>query len=232
MPASIELVIKRRGAEQWSVTNGDHTTLCVDLADLIYIVEKNLTIELQLLRPDLFFLHAAALASEDSCVVIAGASGAGKSTLCWELCNSGFQYMSDELAPIDPGTMEVEPYPHAICVKRAAEGMTSLPDETLSAGVTMHVPAEVVPSGAVTAKRKLQGMIFLDHLTERSESGITAIPTAEAAARIYSNGLNQLAHDEDGLSAATKLAAGVACYLLPRGELGFMRDEVVSLLEI
>ena len=112
----------------------------VNLCGLDDVIEKTLTIELQRHRPELFFLHAAVVSAKGRCVVIAGESGAGKSTLCWDLCNAGFKCMSDELAPVDLDTMQVEAYPHAICLNRIVEHMPALPNETIRTDSTMHIP--------------------------------------------------------------------------------------------
>src|SRR5262249_12663112 len=86
-----------------------------DEGELLF--ELELTLALQRLRRDLYFLHAAALATSAGAVVVAGASGAGKSTLAWGLVHHGFRCLSDELAPVDLGRLEVLAYPRALCIK-------------------------------------------------------------------------------------------------------------------
>jgi hypothetical protein len=67
-------------------------------------------------------LHAAVLARHDRAVLFAAPTGAGKSTLAAALCESGWTYLSDELAIIDPHTLRVEPYAMPICLKPSAAG--------------------------------------------------------------------------------------------------------------
>ena len=62
-------------------------------------------------------LHAAVLAHDDQAVLFAAPTGAGKSTLAAALCESGWTYLSDELAIIDPHTLRVEPYAMPIVLK-------------------------------------------------------------------------------------------------------------------
>ena len=50
-------------------------------------------------------------------MLLAGASGNGKSTTAWALLHRGFQYLSDELAPLDLSAMTVHAFPHALCLK-------------------------------------------------------------------------------------------------------------------
>ena len=224
----VEIRVTRGAADsEWSVSHRDEHVTCRDLADLIYFVEKMLTIELQHRRPDLFFLHAAALSANGRSVMIIGESGAGKSTLCWDLCNAGLSYMSDELAPINLESMEVAPYPHAICLKRIAEHMPALPEETIITEATFHIPAEAIPGGVERVPSAIDMIVFLQLPDDHDAPRLTEMPRSEAAARFYSNGLNQLAHARDGLQAATKLAAAGRCFTLARGKLSDMRSEVI-----
>jgi hypothetical protein len=224
---ALSIATKRAGHE-WTVTMGSETQDCEDLAYLLYTIEKLMTIELQRRRTDLFFLHAAALRVDSRCLVISGESGVGKSTLCWELCNAGFDYMSDELAPVNPKTLEVEPYPHAIGLKSTTGGMATLPETTLDAHQSKHVPAEAIPRVNHLMPSKLDRILFLTGSQDDAPSVPVRISIAEAAARIYANGLNQLAHDQDGLAVASRIAAAVPCYVFARHSIGDMRDAVLS----
>ena len=221
---AIDLTIRSGLSEsEWSVSHNGNSLICRDLADLIYVVEKTLTIELQHRRPELFFLHAAVVSENGRCIVTSGESGAGKSTLCWDLCNAGFKYMSDELAPLDLDTMQVEAYPHAICLKRITAHMPAFPKETIRTESTMHIPVEAIPGGVERIPATINMIVFLEKPESSAAPRLTKVPRSEAAARLYSNGLNQLAHERDGLQAATKLAAAADCFTLARGRLSDMR---------
>jgi len=190
---------------------------CPGDADLLYDFEKAMTMWLQRVRSELFFAHAAVLSTEDRCVVIPGASGDGKSNLAWSLCHSGFRYLSDELAPIDPGTLTVEPYPHALCLKSKPLSGPSLPKSTVRTDVTMHVPAYELPNYELERSCSIGAMVFIDSCRNGLSLKIESISSAAAAARLYSNGLNQLAHLGDGLPAATNIAKMVPSYFVTGG---------------
>lgn len=65
-------------------------------------------------------LHAAAVARGNDLVLLAGESGAGKTTLTLALLDAGWTYLSDDLAPVDPATALVHPFPKPLGVKDPA----------------------------------------------------------------------------------------------------------------
>ncbi|MGI9262860.1 MAG: hypothetical protein ACR2QR_12530 [Woeseiaceae bacterium] len=203
----------------WRLSIDDGSIYCRSIADLIYDFEKELTLRIQLRRPELLFVHGAAVASGDRCVVIAGESGAGKSTLCWTLCNEGFTYMSDELAPVSPDGRFVEAYPHAICLKQRPENSYALPDSLVDTGATMHVPAAAIPGPVSSAARQLSAIVFIEARSSGHPSrDLSRISVAEAAARLYSNALNQLAHDRAGLRAVLGIVNDTPAFTLCRSD--------------
>ena len=214
----------------WCFSHDETILDCPDLSDLIYRVDKALTIELQRRRPELFFVHAAVLRAGSRCIVIVGESGAGKSTLCWDLCNAGLTYMSDELAPIDLDTMEVEAYPRAICLKRIAPQMPALPRSTIQTTYTLHIPVEAIPSGFERERVEIDSVLFIESGDRVANPQLEAMRLPEATARFYANGLNQLAHEHDGLRAAARIAAATKCFSLARGDLRDMQREVIRRL--
>ncbi len=222
------LVTKSRRASVIVIEAPGLTEVCSSLSDLIYTLDKSFTLMLQRRRADLFFVHAAAVAYKGACLMIAGASGAGKSTFCWELCNAGFEYISDELAPIDLRSMLVSPYPRALCLKREIESMPAVPATTLRTERTIHFPAESLPVEVVSHSIPVGGIVFLEKTDSKDDSVLELIGAAEGAARLYANGLNQLAHEHDGLEAVKRIASAVPCYKLMRGNLQHMRAIVLN----
>jgi hypothetical protein len=62
-------------------------------------------------RPDLLWLHAGAAAWQGQALVFPAVVGNGKSTLTTRLCESGWQYLSDEYVPYDSATGTVSAFP-------------------------------------------------------------------------------------------------------------------------
>jgi hypothetical protein len=203
---------------------------CKSEAEFLYNFEKELTIALQRKRPDLFFVHGAAVVYDGRCTILVGASGIGKSTLCWGLCNEGFAYLSDELAPINLRDMTVIPYPHALCIKKVPEGGYPLPKTAYSSEETMHIPFEAIPIPGPASPAPLAGIVFLERQLQDGTATGQRLGTAEAGARLYSHGLNQLAHALDGLPTVRRIAAAVPAWCLERSTPEAMREAIRNLV--
>jgi hypothetical protein len=193
--------------------------LTSDDGQFVFLFEKDMTIELQKLRHDLYFLHSAAVAAERRALLIIAPSGFGKSTLTWGLLHEGFSYLSDELAPVDLDRMAVLPYPHAICLKTAPPSPYRLPDQTLRTSRTMHIPADCLPAKVGSESTHLEAVFFLRVKHRLFVPSINPISRAEAAARLFANALNPLAHRGEGLDGAMQIVGKTACFELALGNL-------------
>lgn len=197
----------------------------------IYLFEKDMTIALEHMRHDLFFLHAAALEYRGKIHLLVAESGGGKSTTSWALLHHGFRYASDELAPVQLETMEVLSYPHALCLKNNPPAPYLLPEETLVTERTMHVPVDGLPAAVVAESLPLKSIIFTKFYPHEHLPSIEKITTAQAGARVYANGLNQLAHPSHGLDAAIEIAQQSHCYDLHTTDLGMTCKLLIEVLD-
>jgi len=198
------------------------------LSELLFLFEKDMTIELQKIRSDLLFIHSAALTIDGEAILLVAPSGTGKSTTAWAMINSGFSYLSDELAPIDLNSLTVMPYPHALCLK-AIPPIFKLPDDTLYTSHTIHVPINEFCDNNV---RPLKAIFYLEFNAESVKPEIHRVTTAEAAANLYANSLNILAHGENdsGLNVAIKVAGQVNNYKLKSNDLEKTCKEIKLLM--
>ena len=200
-----------------------------DADTLLFHIDKDITIWLQLERRDLFFIHAAAVARGSQVTVLTAPSGTGKSTFVFSLVEKGLEYLSDELAPVDLGTLAVEPYPHALCLKSPLPEPYALPSNTVRCGRRYHVPL----AGPVHQVRTLAGLVFVRRDEERFQE-LRPISAASAAARLMSNALNPLAHPGDGLDVAVMLSQAVPCFeldILDLSRAGREIERLFSMLE-
>jgi hypothetical protein len=194
--------------------NGACPELARDDGDFLYIFEKDMTIETQKLRPDLYFVHAAVLELDGRALALVAPSGSGKSTTSWGLLHHGFKYLSDELAPVLLTAMEVHPFPHALCLKTVPPDEYPLPKETIFTTRTAHVPTQFLPCKTTMDSIPLVAIFFVRFVGEISEPVLKPIGKAEAAARLFTNALNPLAHTGDGLDGAIEIVSKIHCFEL------------------
>jgi hypothetical protein len=100
-PADIEYTIGKDSIcnSFFIATKGGNSFKAEQDGEFLYLFDRELTIELQKLRKDLYFVHGAALEYEGKVCLLVGPSKSGKSVTTWALLNEGFGYLSDELAP-------------------------------------------------------------------------------------------------------------------------------------
>jgi hypothetical protein len=207
--------IERNGAEHgFRACDGDGSASRFEDADgLLFHLDKCLTIALQRQRPELCFLHAAAVAIGDQVAVLAAPPGTGKSTLTIALLARGLAYLSDELAPIDVGRLLVFPYAHAVGLKSRPPKPVELPQGTVVIGSRFHVASGLFPAATVDQALPLAAFFFLRRSLGSAPIS-QPISAAIGAAHLLANMLNALAHQSDGLSVAISLAQRVPSFEL------------------
>jgi hypothetical protein len=222
--ADLEYTVRRHLSGGFSIARGNEL-LYEEASDealqylVMYLVEKLITIDLQKLRTDLYFVHSSALERRGRVIMIVAESGTGKSTTAWALLQHGFRYLSDELAPIDPASLDVHPYPHALCLKAPPPGPYPLPEETTRTEMTLHIPVAKLPSPTIRQPTPLHALLFLQRDAAVSVPTFAEVSPAEAGARLYASTLNALAHPGKGLDVAIRIATAVPAFTVNAGDL-------------
>jgi hypothetical protein len=187
----------------------DFDGVCAQVEDsdaLLWHLDKSLTLALQYRRPDLYFVHAAAVALAGGVSVLAAPPGIGKSTLTLGLLERGFTYLSDELAPIDVRRRLVHHYAHAVGLKSPPPDPLHLPQGTVAIGSRFHVPTcRFRGAGLTEEPLPLVAFIFPERSSEHP-ARCRRISPSVATVHLLANALNARAHSNDGLDAAVTLA--------------------------
>ena len=122
------------------------------------------------------------------------------------------------------------PYPHAICLKATPVDSYVVPNNALSLQETTHIPVSSIPCEIADSPVTLNCMVFIVGENVNGGARLEKIDASEAAARLYANGLNQLAHDHCGLRVANRIASKVACYKMKRCQPRLMRKMSMDLV--
>jgi hypothetical protein len=205
--------IDRDEAEgHFCISDGNGSLARFEDADgLLFHLDKCLIIALQRQRPELCFLHAAAVGIGDRVAVLAAPPGTGKSTFTTTLLERGFAYLSDELAPIDVTRLRVFPYAHAVGLKSRPPKPFRLPQGTIAIGKRFHVTPRLFPAATVDEALPLAALVFLRRAAGSAPIS-RRISAAAGAAHVLANMLNALAHQRDGLNVAADLAQRAPCF--------------------
>ena len=87
------------------------------LAQGLLAAEMGMNLQMALGQKRYLLLHAGTVERDGHALILAGASGAGKSTLAALLGESGWRFMGDGFALLDPETGLLHPFPRAISLK-------------------------------------------------------------------------------------------------------------------
>ena len=217
----------RNTVQGFCVRDFDGVSAQVEDTDaLLWHLDKSLTLALQHRRPDLYFLHAAAVALAGGVTVLAAPPGTGKSTLTLGLLERGFTYLSDELAPIDIGRQVVHHYAHAVGLKSPPPNPLHLPQGTVAIGRRFHVPTSLFRGDALSEEPlPLVAFIFPERTSE-PPSSCRRIRPSVATVHLLANALNARAHSNDGLDAAVALARLVPCFQINIRDLSAASAEI------
>ena len=101
-PNSPDLVYRISALGPYAVRRQGRATIAAaeNRSALLYEVEKDIVLELQRRSAELFFFHSGAIAWQGRASLFVAESGSGKSTTTWALLHDGYDYLSDEIAPI------------------------------------------------------------------------------------------------------------------------------------
>jgi hypothetical protein len=203
-----------------------------DAGDLLRAFDADLGIELQRRRRDLFFLHAAVLVRRGRAALLVGPSGAGKSTAAWALLRHGFRYGGDELAPLDVARLRVFPCARALCLKDLPPAGYALPEGVPRTSWGWHVPLARLPGARRARPLQLAAIFFVARGTALGGGRhARRLSAAEAAARLYAQALNPLAHGGQGLDPAVRVAGSVPAFVLDSDRLPEACREVAAILD-
>jgi HprK-related kinase A len=189
------------------------------LAHGLVAAEMAMNLQMALAERRFLLLHAASVERDGRAMILTGESGAGKSTLSALLGESGWRFMGDEFALLEPETGLLHPFPRPVSLKNEAIGVMEQRVSADRFGPVM----ENTPKGRIRHMRPRQEAI--ERMREPARPALILFPRfghrravrpvgpAEAFMRLTQASTNYVAlggRGFDGLSGLVRQCPSVA----------------------
>jgi hypothetical protein len=167
-------------------------------------------------------LHAGVVATDGGAVLLPGPQESGKSTLTAALLTKGFQYLSDEVAALDPVTGKAFPYPRLLHLSaKAIEGFPGLASRIEDGGLRSRGRFErtLRPEdlgASVSGPVPIQAIVLLTRDRE-GEPRMTRMPRSETVEKMAENAFNLHLYGARGVVFLSRIAADAETYVLEGG---------------
>jgi hypothetical protein len=189
-------------------------------------------------QPQHLLIHAAAAVRDGRMILLPGESTSGKSTFAAELAALGWTLFSDELAPVDPATLQVVPFPLPVGIKsRSVAALQNFYPALAAQSVFRRADGQIVrylgPSQLPLADPAADPVPIAILVFPRYRPGMPArldrMTPLEALERLARTGSSQRPLCSDDVEALLTLAGQRACWSL---EYGNLEEAVKVLFEI
>lgn len=172
---------------------------------------------------DLMLIHAGAVVTPSGKGILFPAeAGSGKTTLVTGLVRAGFDFLSDEVGVIEPGTVRLHPFPRALNLKNG----------TLEIFPDLHSPHEklkgprrhgFVKVGQIRPESEAGptevGFIIAPQYREGITTEVTALSAAEATKELWANAMNRSLFGPRALPILAYVGVRAKAYRLRSGNL-------------
>jgi hypothetical protein len=179
------------------------------LDELMPLFKDEVRLQFMRSRPDLLWMHSAAVERDDKALLISAPSGQGKSTLSTHLFSLGWKFLSDDIAPVRMDDDRVIPFPQSP-MRRIHPGHVIAKEElhTLERE-TVDIPREMV----CTTQPHIAAMVFISW-SKGSDATLNRLTMGAGALEILRNATNFYDHREGAVSRAVELVKRVPVYAL------------------
>lgn len=190
------------------------------------------SVAVEVLGEGYLLLHAGVVARNGGAILLPGGSGSGKSTLVAGLARAGFLLGSDEVAVLDPMTLDVLPFARSICVKQGSRGpLAGAYPSLLTDAPRLRFGGEEVwylcpgPEQWLPAPTPIR-FIVVPRYTEGAETRLEPLSRSATLQILLQQSFSVPKHGSFGIGTLTDLLQGVECFRLTLSSL----DDAIRLL--
>jgi hypothetical protein len=225
-----EAAVERDGDSRFSWRIGEKAGVSSTLPSALWNLEAALCETIIRSQRRSIAIHAATIQVDNSVAMLAGCSQSGKTTLSLALARRGLAVAGDDVALVEPETLNVLPIPRCFHVDDRSAAL--LEEDGLRLPAAWPQFRFIVPNDfGVSAKppHRARWLIFMRGPRAEHPS-IAAVSQAEMTARMLSEtGQGPLA-DSETIAVICRLVADAGCFALTAGPLGETADAVAALL--
>jgi hypothetical protein len=235
--------VERSGAGPYRLLNRQVPVAEEDeLRDMVTVVDAAVmtTASTALAKKYLIF-HAGSVARDGVGMLLPATSGGGKSTLVAGLIAAGWTYYGDELAVVDPGSLQLVPVNRSLCLRAGSRSIfrPRFPELAGERPFRRRGGEEIwyvtPPEGAIPREPASVRLVVLPSYDATAESALTPITRSTALQGLLEqSSLPSFVADGGGadggrqrMDATVNMMRQASCYALASGDL----DEAVALLE-
>lgn len=196
-----------RSPTGYAVHGGRGTDYVAPLQSLFESVKDEVLYCFTTARTDLMWVHAGGVEREGKAILFAGPSGNGKSTMVTLLCERGWRFLSDDIAPIKMNADEVLPFPQAPR-RRIYPGEALAPEDI---GILLRESVSIDPLLIQRAPTPIGGIVF-PVFQDGAGAELERVAAGEAALKLIRDCTNFADHKAAAVSRAVDLARTIPVY--------------------
>lgn len=177
-------------------------------------------------------IHSAVLAKGDKAILFPAPPGSGKSTITAYLAFNGWRLLSDEMALINPNTLEVTPFVRPICLKNQSIDLARnwFPEAHFSTiakdthkGDVIHLSPPEFSWEQSTVPAKIVGVVFPKYMPN-NDLTIYQLSKLEAFAELANNAFNYGVAGKTGFETLTKVIDQSSCFEIHHSQLSDVKE--------
>lgn len=180
--------------------------------------EMAMNVQMALGQRHYLLLHAAVVERGGRALIMTGISGAGKSTLATLLAGTGWRFMADEFALIDPATGLIHAFPRLVSLKNVSIDLVAALDRDARFGPLLTATPKgdirhLVPAAAAIKAMDVPAVpALLLFVRFGADPAVRAVPPSETFVRLTQSSTNYVALGEPGFTALTRLVGAVPAF--------------------